>query len=139
MQGVCGGLGGCRAPGDQGVVEGLIKGVFAKLPDDFQKAEHETALRTNGLCRVRCIRGLTEDVLEDLGISVGGAMMVLDVLQGDSPSIGAAGEPRSVNKLGDRRCGHPQSVERRGIRTWRASQFTRRGWGFVRRHAEMTA
>ena len=56
MQGVCGELERCRAPDDQDVVEGLIKKVFAKLPDDFQIAEHETALRTNGLCRVRCIR-----------------------------------------------------------------------------------
>ena len=66
MQGVCGELERCRTPDDQELVEGLIKKVFAKLPDDFTKAEHEETLRANGLCRVRCIKRLTEKKLEDL-------------------------------------------------------------------------
>ena len=35
MQRVCGELERCRAPGGQGVVEGLIKGLLAKLPEDY--------------------------------------------------------------------------------------------------------
>ena len=101
MQGVCGELERCRTPDEQDEVEKLIKKVFAKLPEDFKEAEHEKALRANGLCRVRCIKRLTQKMLEDLGISMGDAMMILDVLQDDSPSTdpqGAAGEPHSVNK-----------------------------------------
>ena len=70
MQGVCGELERCRTPDEQDEVEKLIKKVFAKLPEDFKEAEHEKALRANGLCRVRCIKRLTQKMLEDLGISM---------------------------------------------------------------------
>ena len=122
-------------PDDQEVVEGLIEKVFAKLPDNFTKVEHEKALRANGLCRVRCIKRLTEKKLEDLGINMGDAMMVLDVLQADEepqPTPGAAGEVRSAIK--PRRpemrpfpkCGMMQYPDLEGW-TWK------RGWDFVRR------
>ena len=58
MQGVCGELERCRTPDDQDVVEGLIKKLLSKLPDDFVKLEHEKTLRANGLCRVRCVQRL---------------------------------------------------------------------------------
>ena len=102
MQGVCRELERCRTPDDQELVEGLInKKAFAKLPDDFTKAEHEKTLRAGGLCRVRCTKRLTEGELENLGISMGDGMMILDVLQTNEepePALGAAGEVRSATK-----------------------------------------
>jgi hypothetical protein len=80
MQGVCGELERCRTPDDQDVVEGLIKKLLAKLPEDLVEKEHEKTLRANGLCRVRCVQRLTEEKLEALGISMGDAMVLLDVL-----------------------------------------------------------
>ena len=68
MQGVCGELKRCRTPDDQELVGGLIKKVFTKLPDDFTEVEHEKTLRSNGVCRVRCIKRLNGKRL-DLGIS----------------------------------------------------------------------
>ena len=70
MQGVCGELERCRTPDDQDVVEGLIKKLLAKLPEDLVEKEHEKTLRANGLCRVRCVQRLTEEKLEALGISM---------------------------------------------------------------------
>ena len=61
IQGVCGELERCRTPDDQDVVEGLIKRLLAKLPDDFVGKEHEKTLHANGLCRVRCVQRLTEE------------------------------------------------------------------------------
>ena len=55
MQGVCGELERCRTPDDQDVVEGLIKKLLAKLPEDLEEKEHEETLRADGLCRVRCV------------------------------------------------------------------------------------
>lgn len=99
MQGRCGELERSRTPDDQELVEELIAKVFAKLPDDF--AEEKT-LRANGLCRVRCIEGLTEKKPEDLGIDMVDAVMILDVLQAgveplaNSGPTGAAGESRAA-------------------------------------------
>ena len=66
MQGVCGELERCRTPDDQDVVEGLIKKMLSKLPEDFVEKEHETTLRANGLCRVRCVQRLTVEKRLDL-------------------------------------------------------------------------
>ena len=75
MQGVCIELERCRTPDDQDVVEGLmIKKILSKLPSVFVEKEHETTLRANGLCRVRCVQRLIENKLEALGISMGDAM-----------------------------------------------------------------
>ena len=71
MQGVCGELERYRTPDDQDVVEGLIKTLLSKLPDDFVKLEHEKTLRANGLCRVRSMQKLREEKLEVLGIYMG--------------------------------------------------------------------
>ena len=93
MQGVCGELERCRTPDDQDVVEGLIKKLLAKLPEDLVEKEHEKTLRANGLCRVRCVQRLTEEKLEALGISMGDAMMLLDVLHAAAPPTPTAGAP----------------------------------------------
>ena len=75
--------------------------MFAKLLDDFIEAEHEKTLRANSLCRVRYIKRLTEKKLGDLGINMGDAMMILEVLQTDA----TAGELRSSRSSGrDTRC-----------------------------------
>ena len=94
MQGVCSELERCRTPDDQEVVEGLIKKLLAKLPEDFVKLEHEETFRANGLCRVRVIRKLTDDKLEALGISMGDAMVLPDVLHAEAaqPDAGAQAE-----------------------------------------------
>jgi len=93
MQGVCGELERCRTPDDQDVVEGLIKKLLAKLPEDLVEKEHEKTLRANGLCRVRCVQRLTEEKLEALGISMGDAMVLLDVLHAAAPPTPTAGAP----------------------------------------------
>ena len=98
MRGVCGELKRCRTPDNQELFEGLIAKVFAKLPDDFTEAEHEKTLRANGLCKVRCIKRLTEKILGDLGINMGDPMMIMDVLK--SGRCGAAGELRSSRSGG---------------------------------------
>ena len=41
---------------------------MAKLPEGIVKLGHEEALHTNGLCRARAIRKLTDDKLGPLGI-----------------------------------------------------------------------
>jgi hypothetical protein len=86
MQGVCGELERCRTPDDQDVVEGLIKKLLAKLPEDLVEKEHEKTLRANGLCRVRCVQRLTEEKLEALGISMGMLLRRQLQLQGHRPS-----------------------------------------------------
>ena len=93
MQGVCGELERCRTPDDQDVVEGLIKKILSRLPEDFVEKWHETTLRTNGLCRVRCIQRLTEYKLEALGVSMGDAMMLLEVLHADATPGSPASAP----------------------------------------------
>jgi hypothetical protein len=96
MPGVCGELERCRTPDDQDVVEGLIKELLAKLPEDPVEKEHEKTLRANGLCRVSCVQRLREDKLEALGISMGDAMMLLEVLHAaeePAPPAGAPAEP----------------------------------------------
>ena len=55
--------------------------------------EHETTLRANGVCRVRCIQRLSEDKLKALGVSMGGAMMLLEVLHADATPGSSAGAP----------------------------------------------
>ena len=59
MQGVGEELERCRTPDDQDVVEGLIKKLLSKLPNDFVGKEHEKTLHANRLCRVRCVQRLT--------------------------------------------------------------------------------
>ena len=56
-----------------------------KLPEDIVELGHEETLFTNGLCRVRVIRKLTDVKLESLGISMGDVMMILDVLHAKQP------------------------------------------------------
>ena len=66
------------------------------MPEDFVEflsKEHETTLRANGLCWVRCIQRLTEDKLEALGVSMGDAMMLLEVLHADATPGLPAGAP----------------------------------------------
>ena len=67
MQGVCVALDRCRASDDQEEVEKIVVKVFEKMPEDFVKQEHHKTMSANGLCRVRCIRRLTE---EKLGVSM---------------------------------------------------------------------
>ena len=55
--------------------------------------EHEKTLHANGLCRVRCVQRLTEGKLEALGISMGDAMVLLDVLHAAAPPTPTAGAP----------------------------------------------
>jgi hypothetical protein len=71
------------------------------LPDDFVKLEHEETLRANKLCTVRCVQRLREGKLEALGISMGDAMMLLDVLHVDVVPAPPAGAPA-------KRAGAPQ-------------------------------
>ena len=97
MQGVCGELERCRTPDDQDVVEGLIRKLLAKLPEDLVEKEHEKTLRANGLCRVRCVQKLREEKLEALGISMGDAMMLLGVLHTDVVPALPAGAPAERN------------------------------------------
>ena len=54
---------------------------------------HEGTLRADGLCRVRCVQRLTEEELEALGISMGDAMVPLDVLHTAAPPTPTAGAP----------------------------------------------
>ena len=56
------------------------------------------------MCRVHCIKRLTKKKLKDLGINMGDAMMILDVLQADAEPLansgpaGAAGETRAAGE-----------------------------------------
>ena len=76
----------------------LIKKLLAKLPGDIVKLELEETLRANGLCRVRCIRRLADEKLhvEDLGVSMGDGILLLDVLHTEQApaSAGAPAEQR---------------------------------------------
>ena len=94
MQGVCGALEKCREADDQVVVEKIVVKVFEKMPEDFVKQEHHKTLTANGLCRVRCIRKLTEEKLQQLGISMGDSMIILELLHAEeTPEVaGAAAE-----------------------------------------------
>ena len=58
------------------------------------KLEHEKTLRANGLCRVR---RLQEDKLEALDISMGDAMMLLEVLHAAEEPAPPAGAPAERN------------------------------------------
>ena len=63
------------------------------------KQGHEKTFRSNGLCRVRVIKELTDEKMEALGITMGDAMMLLDVLHAEAqpqPAAGATGEGRSA-------------------------------------------
>ena len=90
MQGVCVALDRCRTPDDQEEVEKIVVKVFEKMPEDFLKQEHHKMMKANGLCRVRCIRRLTEEKLQQLGVS----MIILEVLHAEeTPEVpGAAAE-----------------------------------------------
>ena len=94
MQGVCGALEKCREADDQVVVEKIVEKVFAKMPEDFVAQEHHKTLTTHGLCRVRCIRKLTEEKLQQLGFSMGDSMTILELLHAEeTPEVaGAAAE-----------------------------------------------
>ena len=102
MQGVCVALDRCRTPDDQEEVEQIVVKVFEKMPEDFVKQEHHKTLKANGLCRVRCIRKLTEEKLQQLGVSMGDSMVILEVLHAEeTPDAGAAAEggaPTRVEK-----------------------------------------
>ena len=63
MQGVCVALDRCRTPDDQEEVEKIVVKIFEKMPEDFVKQEHHKTMKANGLCRVRCIKKLTEERL----------------------------------------------------------------------------
>ena len=47
-------------------------------------------MSANGLCRVRCILKLTEEKLQQLGISMGDSMIILELLHAGG-ALGAAG------------------------------------------------
>ena len=71
----------CATPDDQDVVKGLVAFLFEKLPADFKEQKHEDVLRANGLCRIRVLRRLTEEKLEQLGVTMGDAMLLVEALQ----------------------------------------------------------
>ena len=102
MQGVCVALDRCRTPDDQEEVEQIVVKIFEKMPEDFVKQEHHKTLKANGLCRVRCIRKLTEEKLQHLGVSMGDSMIILEMLHAEeTPDAGAAAEggaPTRVEK-----------------------------------------
>ena len=102
MQGVCVALDRCRTPDDQEEVEQIVVKIFEKMPEDFVKQEHHKTLKANGLCRVRCIRKLTEEKLQQLGVSMGDSMIILEMLHAEeTPDAGAAAEggaPTRVEK-----------------------------------------
>ena len=119
--------------------------MFAKLPDDSTKVGHEETLRSNGLCRVRCIKRLTGERLEDLGISMGDAMMVLDVVQTDEDRsrwrtrVQQERQAKHALLLNLKACAAAEtgdtvvSEARNDAVSWKAGRCTRRGWGCVRR------
>ena len=103
MQGVCVALDRCRTPDDQEEVEQIVVKIFEKMPEDFVKQEHHKTMRANGLCRVHCIRRLTEEKLQQLGVSMGDSMLILEVLHAEeTPEVAGAaaegGAPRHVEK-----------------------------------------
>ena len=103
MQGVCGALEKCREQDDQVVVEKIVVKVFEKMPEEFLKKEHHKTMTANGLCRVRCIRKLTEEKLQLCGVSMGDAMIILELLHAEeTPEVAGAaaesGAPRHVEK-----------------------------------------
>ena len=141
MQGVCVALDRCRTPDDQDVVEKIVAQAFEKMPEDFVKQEHHKTMRANGLCRVRCIRRLTEEKLQQLRVGMGDAMIMLELLHAEeTPGVagaGAEGEaPRHVEKGPGMRpflkCGPIRYPDLEG---WEPYKTGLR----LRVHAEMTA
>ena len=65
---------------DQDVVCGKLSHLFSALPADVAAHKHEEAMHANGLCRVRVLQRLEERHLQDLGITLGDAIMILDEL-----------------------------------------------------------
>ena len=134
MEGVCSELERCRTPDDQEVIERLVKKLLAKLPADFVKLEHEKTLKANDLCRVRVIRRLTDAKLGALGIIMGDAMMLLDVLHAETaPSnLGVPAEHAPMRA--------PRRPEMRPFPNCRPTRYpdlgagsrTRRAWDFMR-------
>ena len=64
---------------------------------------HEKTLTANGLCRVRVIRKLTEEKLQLCGVSMGDAMIILELLHAqETPQVAGAaaegGAPKHVEK-----------------------------------------
>ena len=90
MQGVCVALDRCRTPDDQEEVKKIAEKVFEKMPEDFVKQKHHETLSANGLCQVRCILKLTEEKLQQLRISMGDSMIILELLHAEG-ALGAAG------------------------------------------------
>ena len=122
MQGVCVALDRCSTPDDQEEVEQIVVKVFETMSEDFVKQEHHKTLKANGLCRVHCIRKLTEEKLQQLGVSMGDSMVIL------TPDAGAAAEGGAPTRVEKRPgCGRSRSVGQRSTRTWRAGSHTRQG------------
>ena len=137
MHGVCVALDRCRTPDDQEEVEKIAVKIFEKMPEDVVKQEHHKTLKANGLCRVRCIRKLTEEKLQQLGVSMGDFMIILEVLHAEeTPDAEKLEQQPNVELLQDtrrrgRECGRFRSADRRSIRTWMAGNRTRRDCGCV--------
>jgi hypothetical protein len=70
---------------DQDVVKGVVAGLLSAGPADLVAERHEEKMRENGLCRIRTLARLTEQHLRDVGVSVGDAMLVLELLHEAAP------------------------------------------------------
>ena len=67
-------------PDDQDVIAGIVEALFEEGSKEFKTRSHHKTLRANDLCRVRVLRRLKIRELVDIGISMGDAMEVLDIL-----------------------------------------------------------
>ena len=75
---------------DQDVVRGKLSHLFSALPADVAAHKHEEAMHANGLCRVRVLQRLEERHLQDLGVTLGDAIMILDELFEQDAGVSAA-------------------------------------------------
>ena len=87
---------------DQDVVRGKLAHLFSGLPADVLANKHEEAMHANGMCRVMVLERLKEAHLQDLGINLGDAIMILAAIyerEAQIPPPAAAADPGAAAGL----------------------------------------